>query len=162
MNNECEAKEDRMKRYLALTSQLISNFDDVKITWIPQEENSKADEVARLASSETSERRSGLLKEVQYLPSIEGIEVNCVQSGESWMDPIITYIETGNFSSDPNEARKVKVKSSKSMTLNDELYKRGFSQPYLKCLDPRNVDYVLREIHEGVCGNHSRPCSLVG
>ena len=32
MNNEYEAKEDRMKRYLALTNQLISNFDDVKIT----------------------------------------------------------------------------------------------------------------------------------
>ena len=162
MNNEYEAKEDRMKRYLALTSQLISNFDDVKITWIPQEENSKADEVTRLASSETSERRPGLLIEVQYLPSIEGIEVNYVRLGESWMDPIITYIETGNFSSDPNEARKVKVKSSRSTTLNDELYKRGFSQPYLKCLDPGNVDYVLREIHEGVCGNHSRPRSLIG
>ena len=32
MNNEYEAKEDRMKRYLALTNQLISHFDDVKIT----------------------------------------------------------------------------------------------------------------------------------
>ena len=32
MNNEYEAKEDRMKRYLALTNQLISNFDDVKIS----------------------------------------------------------------------------------------------------------------------------------
>ena len=56
MNSEYEAKEDRTKRYLALTSQLISNFDDVKITQVPREENSEADEVARLASSETSER----------------------------------------------------------------------------------------------------------
>ena len=32
MNNEYEAKEDRMKRYLAVTSRLISDFDDVKIT----------------------------------------------------------------------------------------------------------------------------------
>ena len=32
MNNEYEAKEDKKKRYLALTNQLISNFDDVKIT----------------------------------------------------------------------------------------------------------------------------------
>ena len=56
MNSEYEAKEDRTKRYLTLTSQLISNFDDVKITQVPREENSEADEVARLASSETSER----------------------------------------------------------------------------------------------------------
>ena len=32
MNNEYKSKEDRMKRYLALTNQLISNFDDIKIT----------------------------------------------------------------------------------------------------------------------------------
>ena len=64
MNSEYEAKEDRMKRYLALTSQLISNFDDVKITQVPREENSEADEIARLALSETSERRPNLLVEV--------------------------------------------------------------------------------------------------
>ena len=37
----------------------------------------------------------------------------------------------------------------------------GFSQPYLKCLDLEDAKYVLREIHEGVCGNHSGPRSLV-
>ena len=34
--------------------------------------------------------------------------------------------------------------------------------PYLKCLTLTEVTYVLREIHEGVCGNHSGPQSLVG
>ena len=83
MNSEYEVKEDKMKRYLALTSQLISNFDDVKITPVPQEENSKVDEVAKLASLETSERRPNLLVEVQYLPSIEGLEVSYVLSRKS-------------------------------------------------------------------------------
>ena len=124
MNNEYEAKEDRMKRYLALTNQLISNFDDVKITQVPREENSETDEVAKLASSETSERQPGLLMKVQYLPSIKGIDVNYVQSEESWMDPIITYIKSGNLSSYPTEARKVKVRSSRFTILNDKLYKR--------------------------------------
>ena len=78
------------------------------------------------------------------------------------MDPIITYIKTGNLPSDPTEARKVKVRWSRFTILNDELYKRGFSQPYLKCLDLGDAKYVLREIHEGVCGNHFGPHSLVG
>ena len=90
MNSEYEVKEDKMKRYLALTSQLISNFDDVKITQVPREENSKADKVARLASLKTSKRRPNLLVEVQYLPSIKGLEVSCVLSRKSWMDPIVT------------------------------------------------------------------------
>ena len=32
ITKEYEVKEDRMKRYLKLISQLVSNFDDVKIT----------------------------------------------------------------------------------------------------------------------------------
>ena len=32
MTSEYKAKEDMMKRYLTLTNQLVSNFDDVKIT----------------------------------------------------------------------------------------------------------------------------------
>ena len=34
ITKEYEAKEDRMKRYLKLTSQLVSNFDDVRITQV--------------------------------------------------------------------------------------------------------------------------------
>ena len=78
------------------------------------------------------------------------------------MDPIITYIKDGNHPTNPLEARKVKVRLSKFTILNDELYKRGFSQPYLKCLNPKDAEYVLKEIHKGVCGNHSGPRSLVG
>ena len=115
-----------------------------------------------MASSESSERGPGLLMEVRYLPSIEGIEVDYVRLGESWMDPVITYIKTSNLPSDPTEVRKVKVRSSRYTILNDKLYERGFFQPYLKCLDPGDAEYVLREIHEGVCGNYSRPHSLVG
>ena len=78
------------------------------------------------------------------------------------MDLIITYIKDSNLPANPSEARKVKVRSSRFTILNEELYKRGFSQPYLKCLDLEDAEYVLREIHEGVCKNHSRPQSLVG
>ena len=45
------------------------------------------------------------------------------------MDPIITYIEDGTLLLDPSEARKIKVRSSRFTTLNDELYKRGFPNP---------------------------------
>ena len=78
------------------------------------------------------------------------------------MDLIITYIKDGNLPTDPSEARKFKVRSSRFTILNDELYKRGFSQPYLKCLEPEDAECVLREIHEGVCENHSGPRLLVG
>ena len=45
--------------------------------------------------------------------------------------------------------------------MDEVLYKRGFSQPYLRCLAPNEVNYVLREVHEGACGNHSGARSFV-
>ncbi|KAL0413080.1 UNVERIFIED_CONTAM: hypothetical protein Sradi_1509700 [Sesamum radiatum] len=46
--------------------------------------------------------------------------------------------------------------------IDGELYKRGFSQPFLKCLTPEEGNYVLREIHEGMCGNHLGGKALAG
>ena len=47
------------------------------------------------------------------------------------------------------------------MILNDILYKKGFSIPYLKCVDEEEAKYILEEIHEKVCGDHTGPRSLV-
>ena len=132
------------------------------MTQVPRKENFEADEAARLASSETNNRQPDLLEEEQHFPSIEGLEVSYVLSGKSWMDLIVTYIKDGRLPSGPSEAQKDKIRSSRITILNDELYKKGFSQPYLKCLGPEDAEYVLREIHEGVCGNHFGPHSLVG
>ena len=40
------------------------------------------------------------------------------------------------------------------------LYKRSFSLPYLRCIAPDEVKYVMREIHEGIYDNHSRARAL--
>ena len=45
--------------------------------------------------------------------------------------------------------------------LNDELYKRGFSQPYLRCVEEEEFKYILEEVHEGICGDHIGAKSLV-
>ena len=47
------------------------------------------------------------------------------------------------------------------MVLNDELYKRGFSQPYLRCVEEEEAKYVLEEVHKRVCGDHMGAKSLV-
>ena len=45
--------------------------------------------------------------------------------------------------------------------MEEVLYKIGFSQPYLRCLAPDEANYVLREVHEGACENHSGARSLI-
>ena len=45
--------------------------------------------------------------------------------------------------------------------MNDKLYKRGYSQPYLRCIEEEEAKYVLEETHGGVCRDHMRAKSLV-
>ena len=58
-------------------------------------------------------------------------------------------------------ARKLKVQASRFVLIRDVLCKRGFSQLYLRCLSHDEVDYVMKEVHEGICGNHSGARLLV-
>ena len=78
-----------MKRYLKLTNQLVSNFDDIRTTQVPREKILEANEVARLASSDSDEGQPEVYMEVQSLPCIEGLDVIYIQSKGSWMDPIV-------------------------------------------------------------------------
>ena len=99
--------------------------------------------------------------EVQKHPSIEEVPTFTIQSMNSWMTPIISFLQDGHLPQDADEARKIKKRADKFIILNDTLYKRGFSLPYLKCVDEDEDQYILEEIHEGICGGHAGPRSLV-
>ena len=45
--------------------------------------------------------------------------------------------------------------------LNDDLYKKGFAQPYVRCIEEEEAKYVLEEVHGGICSDHMGVKSLV-
>ena len=77
------------------------------------------------------------------------------------MTPIMSYLKDGRLSKAKDEARKLRVRAAKYVLLGEVLYKRGFSQPYLRYLAPDEANYMLREVHKGVYGNHSGARSLI-
>ena len=77
------------------------------------------------------------------------------------MTPILIYLKDGRLPEDKDEARRLRIKAAKYVLIDKVLYKRGFSQPYLRCLAPDESNYVLREVHEGACGNHLGARTLV-
>ena len=99
--------------------------------------------------------------EIQYMPSIDLPKVQQIGGDENWMTPIVGYLKEGKLPQGRNEARKLRIKSTRYVLMDEMLYKRDFSQPYLRCLALDEANYVLREVHEGACGNHSRARSLV-
>ena len=85
-----------------------------------------------------------------------------VESVLRWMDPIWNYIIDGSLPDDPKEASKIRARSVRFINHKRSLYKRGFFTPFLKCISGEDTKYVLREVHEGICGNHIGAWTLAG
>ena len=154
MNGICVAKEDWMKKYLNKVKQLIKKFKETGFVQLPREENMEANALAKAASS------GGAMNEcdrIQYMPSIDIPEVQQIGGEENW----ILYLKDERLAEDKDEARKLRIRVAKYVLIDELLYKRDFSQPYLRCLAPDESNYVLRTVHEGACGNHSRARVLV-
>ena len=77
------------------------------------------------------------------------------------MTPIISYLKDGSLPEGKDEARRLRVQSARYVLLSDVLFKRGFLQPYLRCLSSDEANYLLREVHEEACGNHLGARSLI-
>ena len=78
------------------------------------------------------------------------------------MDPIWDYLIEGLLPSDPNETSKLRSRSARFTIHRGTLYKRGFFTPILKCIAREDANYVLKEVHEGICGNHIGARALAG
>uniref|UniRef100_A0A2N9JBP4 Reverse transcriptase domain-containing protein n=1 Tax=Fagus sylvatica TaxID=28930 RepID=A0A2N9JBP4_FAGSY len=96
VNGEYQRREDRMTKYLKLVRNAMKWFDEVILVQVPREQNTEADALAKLASSDEATDQH---IEVQYSPS---------------------HLE-----------------------------------------EEAEANYVMREVHEGICGNHSGARSLV-
>ena len=77
------------------------------------------------------------------------------------MTIIVIYLKDRRLPENKDEAKKLRIRDAKYILINEVLYKRGFFQPYLRCLAPNELNYVLREVHEGAYGNHSGARALV-
>ena len=158
VNGIYEAKEERMRKYLNMVTRLIKRFEEADFVQILREENVKADTIMKEALANESMDK---FDEIQYIQSIDIPEVQQVESRGNCMTPIVSYLKDGRLLEEKDEAWKLRLRSTKYVLMNEVLYKRGFSQPYLRCLAPDEANYVLKEVHEGACGNHSRARSLV-
>ena len=102
-----------------------------------------------------------VLSFVQLSPQIDSSNIQEIGSESSWTVLLISYLKNGVLPDGKEAVRKLKVQAARFVLIKDVLYKRGFSRPYLRCLRTKEVDYVMREVHEGICGNYSGSRSLV-
>ena len=96
-----------MKKYLEKVLQLVKKFEETDFVQIPGEENMEVDALAKEASANEAIEE---FDEVQYIPSIDLLEVQQVHNEGNWMTPIISYLKDERLSEGKDEARKLRVR----------------------------------------------------
>ena len=72
------------------------------------------------------------------------------------MDSIVLYLREDILPEDKSEAEKIRRKAPRFWLSEDQkLYKRSFSRPYLLYVHPEATELLLKELHEGICENHT-------
>ncbi|KAL0405359.1 UNVERIFIED_CONTAM: Retrovirus-related Pol polyprotein from transposon gypsy [Sesamum latifolium] len=156
-----ETREWTMTQYLAKVKEQMARFDKCMVQQIPQNENERADELSKFGAMIARVKSRNITIMVKEHSTIEKLaEVQVVQEDRSWKAELIKYLRESILPEDPIAVKRIKFKATRFTMIGDELYKRTINGPLLKCLDEKGATYVLREIHEGSCGNHSGARSL--
>lgn len=163
VNGSYTAQEVRMSQYLEKVRQFYPYFDRVALTKVPREENGLANALSRIGSGTDSAAMVGGCKVlIKARPTVsstgEVMQINEVEP--EWAAEVIRYLKMGELPSSKEEAQRVIRNSARYVLVGGTLYRRGYSPPLLKCLPDKDASYVLREIHHGVCGNHSGAMAL--
>ena len=110
VNGTCEAKEERMKKYLNKVRCLVKKFKEASFIQVLREENVEADALAIEASGDGSMEE---FDEVQYMPSIDLPEIQQIKGEENWMTSIVIYLKDGRLPEERDKARKLRIRLAK-------------------------------------------------
>ncbi|XP_057780030.1 uncharacterized protein LOC130998612 [Salvia miltiorrhiza] len=139
-----QAKDAKMVTYLGKVKELQSSFEEFTIAQVPRGDNSHADALANLGSSIQATEPKTIpivcLKWSAIQKDKEDQEVE-VSPEQTWMTPIMEYLEHDKLPDDRNEARRLRAQAARFSIIQESRY-------------------VLSELHEGECGNHSGGRSL--
>ena len=119
--------------------------------------------MSRLAGSKDSGVNKSVIREVLPVPSIEKEESLAIHEEDNgWMSPIIRYLQQDTLPEDGEKAKRIKKISSRFVVESGKLYRLGRAAPMLRCVAEKDMLVVVKEVHEGVCGNHGGGRALAG
>jgi hypothetical protein len=137
----------------------MKEFENVEVTHVPREQNTRADILSKLANTRTTSENKTVIQEVLNEPSVQKRdaqlhEINIIIRMEDWRRPISRYIANRELPSDPHEKTRLKRKACSFTLVEGTMYKRGFITPLIKCLGPNETQEVVADVHDDICEQH--------
>ena len=164
IKGELEARDARMQEYLSQVKRLQSDFDLFSLSHISKSGNTYANSLATLSTTSTRSLPRIILVEHQDRANkvAKGMAyIHEVRVGLNWMDPIVRSLKDDILPEEKSEAEKIRRNAPQFQLSEDhKLYKRSYSRPYLLCIHPEASKLLLEELHEEICGSHTRERSL--
>jgi ribonuclease HI len=171
VEKEYAAKDPALMQYLTAVRSLERQFKGFTLHHVDRAKNEEADALAKAAA-----RGEVLPSDVFYhvigMPAVrspEGLQITNDTEGhrivnlimtKDWRAPITLFLQGYYHPSDINEAKRLKHQSRDFALIEGQLYKKGVSQPMLKCVTETEGIQILREVHSGTCGSHTGPRAL--
>ncbi|KAF5779193.1 putative integrase, catalytic core, ribonuclease H domain, ribonuclease H-like superfamily [Helianthus annuus] len=163
-NGSYAVKGEKLTKYLEIVKELALSFVSFSLTQVPKEDNTEADALANLGSSLKIPEDISIPIIHILAPAKVAMEIDedtaVIPSEEaqsyagSWVSPIMKYLQHGEIPMGENP-RAFRIKVTQFTILNNVLYKRSLAGPYLRCIEDPEIEEVLRDFHEGDCGNHT-------
>jgi ribonuclease HI len=171
IEKDYSAKEPVLMQYLTAVRGLEKQFKGFTLQHVDHNKNEEADALAK-AAAKGKALPSDVFYHVIGTPAVrnpEGLQITQDTEGhrivnlimaEDWRAPIALFLQGHYHPTDRNEAKRLKHRSINFAIVRGQLYKKGISQPMLKCITKTEGLVILRKVHGGTCGSHSGPRAL--
>ncbi|XP_014632486.1 uncharacterized protein [Glycine max] len=159
LKGEWETRDHKLVPYQAYIRKLMEFFDDISFHHILREENQMADALATLASM-FKVSPHGDLSYIKFRCRSEPAHCNLIEEeedGKPWNFDIKRYIEDKEYplEASDNDKRTLRRLAAGFLLSGNILYKRNHDMVLLRCVDVREAEQMLIEVHEGSFGMHA-------
>jgi ribonuclease HI len=178
VNKEWDCNKETMDAYVQEVRKLESKFFGLEVHHVLREHNVGADILSKLGSTRAQVPPGVFVQQLKHLsikfsPQItidagpQQPDQEVMTLGEDWREALIDFIQNQRLPVGVDariaEAARVMRRNKGFVLVDGKLYRRGArSGVLMKCVTTEVGYDILREIHEGVCGNHAASRTLVG
>ncbi|WVZ23634.1 hypothetical protein V8G54_002178 [Vigna mungo] len=140
MRGNFQIKDDQLLRYYHKAKQLKASFVTFELKHVPRTENTRADILSKLPNGKEKGNLSSVVRQVLTEPKVLYFSVDCISGQRSWKDEVIQLIRR------QEEGGSLNTEDSKKIVryclVEEDLYRRGYTTPLLKCSAEDEADYA--------------------
>jgi ribonuclease HI len=163
IEKESETRNPFLMKYLKKVREMERYFKGYSVQNIPRDDNNDADKLAKAAARNQVMPPDVFFEIIKEL-SIKETKPKIVSVVEipDWRAEIMAYLRGHYKPQDELEEKRLKQRARGYAVINEELYKSGVTEPWLRCITSEKGVELLKEIHSGFCGAHIGTRALAG